>query len=245
MTTPEIGHNNPPEDTPFEVVTCKILDLYDEAKNWCDGEPIKNPKQAEKVNKLINELRAAERNADELRKTEVKPLNEAKAAIQDRYNPLIKKDAGKTSLALEMCKLTLAPWLLKLKQKKEEDDRRVQEEADEAKRRADEAMAAAKTTGNLALREQAEQKVQDAQLAEVARRKVQNRTANVKGEGRASTLRKKYVPEIVDMKAVAGHYWNANRDGLMVKIMEMVVADFGAGHRDIPGVKCVETFTAV
>ena len=36
----EAGHNNPPEQTPFELVAGRINDLYTEAKNWLDGEPV-------------------------------------------------------------------------------------------------------------------------------------------------------------------------------------------------------------
>ena len=107
-----IGHNQPPpEPTPFEVISAKIQDLYEEAKNWCDGEPISTQGQADEVSKLMNMIREAEKEADKLRKDEVAPLDEAKKEVQDRYNPLIGKTTkitGKTVMALDACKAALS-----------------------------------------------------------------------------------------------------------------------------------------
>jgi hypothetical protein len=33
----EIGHNNPPEPTPYEAVKVHLDDLLTEAANWADG----------------------------------------------------------------------------------------------------------------------------------------------------------------------------------------------------------------
>src|ERR1035438_2770785 len=90
---------------PFEAHKLNIEGLYMEAKNWLDGEPIANEAQAEKVQTLLRMIQEAEKAADDSRVIEKKPLDEAIAAIQDRYNPLIapikNKKPGKCALAIE------------------------------------------------------------------------------------------------------------------------------------------------
>ena len=240
----QIGHNNPP--SPFDEAEAKILDLYEEAKNWCDGEPINSETQAGKVSELISLLRGAEKEADTLRKAEAKPHDDAKKAIQDKYNPLIQKDKGKTSLAIELCKQALKPWMEKKLREKEEAGRRAREEAEAEKRKAAEAMRAAQKTADLVLREEAERLAENAKLAEVAAQKIAKEPANVKGAGgKSSHFRTSYEPEILDASTVSRHYWETNKEALMWKIMELVKADFAMGKRNIPGVKCNEIKTVV
>ena len=82
-------HNNPPEPTPFEVSRDRIADLYAEAKNWCDGEPIDSEDKAAEVRKLLDMLGEEIRTADARRKTENEPFDAGKAEVQARYNTLI------------------------------------------------------------------------------------------------------------------------------------------------------------
>lgn len=109
------GDNKPP--TPFELIEKKINDLFDEAEQWLNGEPVSSQAMADGIANLATMIRAADKEADTLREAEVAPLNELKKAIQDRYAPLIadtKAMKGKTVLALEACKKANAPWLVKV-----------------------------------------------------------------------------------------------------------------------------------
>jgi hypothetical protein len=240
MNTPAlavVGHNNPPKPTQFDTVKEKIEDLYGEAKDWLDGEPIANQEQANEVQKLMRLIQAAEKEADEARKDEARPHDEAKAAIQERYNILIGKTKAVTGLtvrAIDACKQALKPWLLKVDEENRRREEELRKEA-EAKRLA--AMEAAQQRSGLEGREQFEQAVQDARQAEDDARKAAKTKASAKGEGRAVTLRDRYVPEVTDYAEFARHVWSAHRSDLFAFLDGQAVKIVGAGVRHgIPGV---------
>lgn len=228
-----IGHNR----SPFELSKERIEELYEEAKTWLDGEPITTQEQADTVQKLMRMIQEAEKEADERRKEEAKPHDDAKAAIQDRYNTLIGKTKSVTGLtirAVEACKKALAPYLMRI----EEENRR---KAEEARREAEEkqraAMEAMRQRQSLEDAERAEQLVREAKEAEAASRKLDNAKATAKGAGRAVTLRDKYTPEIVDYTAFARHVWIAHRSDMAAFLDTMAVKIVASGaHSGIPGV---------
>lgn len=166
-----IGHNNPP--TPFEVSRDRISDLYAEAKNWCDGEPIDNEASAAEVRKLLDMLGEEIRTADARRKTENEPFDAGKAEVQARYNTLIgdtKSVKGKAILAQAACRQALTPWL-----QKQEAERQAAAEAarKEAEAKAREAALAFQVTraDDLEEREEAEALAREAKAADAAARK--------------------------------------------------------------------------
>lgn len=235
-----IGHNRPPEPTPFEAVEKKIEDLYDEAKNWLDGEPVTSQGMADSLNKLINLIRDAEKEADELRKAEAKPHDDAKAAIQSRYAPLIgntKSMKGKTVLALDAAKKALTPWLDKVEQEKREAERKAREEAEAAQKAAEESFRSSQAD-DLAAREEAERLAEQAKKADIAARVAAKDKGQAKsGTGRATGLRTYYTPEITDATAFARYLWQHRRsemDGFLTEMARKMVAQ---NHdQTIPGV---------
>lgn len=236
MIVATLGHNNPPA-TPFDIVSEKIHDLYDEAKNWCDGEEIASQEQADTVQRLMRSIQAAEKEADEARKEEARPHDEAKAAIQERYNALIGKTksvTGLTVMAIDACKKALAPWLRKV----EEENRRKAEEArKEAEAKAEAARAAMRVRQSSEDAERAEALVQEAKKAEAEARKAANAKAGAKGEGRAVTLRDRYAPEVTDYTAFARYVWTAHRGDMEEFLNMLAVKLVASGARSgIPGV---------
>jgi len=228
-----IGHNR----SPFELFSEKITDLYNEAKNWCDGEEIASQEQADQVQKLMRMVQAAEKEADAARIEENKPFDEGKAAVQAKYAPLIantKSAKGLTVLAIEACKKALAPWLLKV----EAENRRKAEEArKEAEAKAEAARAAMQQRQSLEDAERAEALVLEAKQAEADARRAANAKASAKGEGRAVGLRDKFTPEVTDYTAFARHVWLTHRSD-MEEFLNMQAAKLiAAGVRTgIPGV---------
>lgn len=225
----KIGHNKPP----FELSKEAISDLYEEAKNWLDGEEIATQEQADEVQKLMRMIQAAEKEADARRKDEQEPFKTEIDAIQARYNELIgnnKSVKGLTVRAIEACKKALAPWLVKV----EEDNRRKAEEArKEAEAKAEAARKAMQERQSLEDAERAEALVREAKQAEADARKAANAKASAKGEGRAVTLRDYYIPEITDHTAFARWVWLNHRpdmiDFLNMEAAKLVAAGIRSG----------------
>ena len=163
IDAPPIGHNNPP--SPFDAHRVNIEDLYGEAKNWLDGEPIASPEQAEAVETLLDMLRDGERAADEARKVEAKPFDDGKAEVQARYNPILKK----AKVAADACKSALTTWRNAIAAEKAKAAAAAQAEAAEKARIAAEAMRQATPT-NIEEREKAEAAVAEAEQPAKKRR---------------------------------------------------------------------------
>lgn len=228
-----IGHNR----SPFEMSKEAIEDLYSEAKNWLDGEDIASQEQADMVQKLLRDIQSAKKEADERRKEEVKPFDEAKAEVQERYNALIGKTKSVTGIAIlaeDACKEALAPWLRKV----DEENRR---KAEEARKAAEEkqrlAMEAMQNRKSLEDSEAAERAVQDAKAAEAEARKLGNAKASAKGAGRAVTLRDYYEPTVVNETEFARWIWTAHRDAMAEFLNTMAVKLVASGVHKIPGVE--------
>lgn len=237
---PTIGHNNPPPDdpTPFEIAAKAVNDIYGETVLWLDGHEIDSQEMADGVGNLLAAIRKAEKLADDTRKAEKEPLDEAIKEIQGRYAPLIadtKTTKGKTVIAAEACKAALQPWL-------DAEDRRIKEEArlarEEADRQQESAQAAmrASDAANLAEREAAEALLRDARKADIAANVAARLTATAGGSmGRASGLRATWVATIADPVIAARTCWAEAREEMTDFVLEWATRQVRAGRRTIPG----------
>lgn len=228
-----IGHNR----SPFELSQETIEDLYAEAKLWMDGQLIASQEHADDVQRLMRLIQAAEKEADERRKEEAKPHDDAKAEIQTRYNALIgntKTVKGKTVLAIEACKKALAPWLRKVEEENQRKAEEARQAAAEKLRLAQEAMQARQTLEDA---ERAEALAKEAKQAEADARKAGNAKAAAKGEGRAVTLRDYYSAEVTDFTAFARFIWTDRPDDMRAFLASKATQLVDAGLRDLPGVK--------
>lgn len=165
--TAPIGHNGGPELEPYEAIRKEIEDLYGEAKNWADGEAIANQEQHDEIEKLYDMLHEAGKRADDARKEEARPHDEAKAAIQEKYNILIgntKSVKGRVPMGKEALSALLTPWRNRIAAEKEAAAKAAREEADRLSREAQAAMQASR--GNLEEREKAEALVTEARKVE-------------------------------------------------------------------------------
>lgn len=231
-----LGHNNPPEPTPFDAVNVHIEGLMEEARMWLTGAEITTDEQADEIKRLKDDFKLAAKAADDARIAENIPFDEGKAAVQAKYAPLIadtKKVKGKTVLALEALNQALTPWLRKKEQEQQAEARRLREEAEERARVA--AAAARDAVGDLEAREAAEELVTEAVQADVEARRAENAKAHVKGEGRAEGLRSYWTPVMTDRKAALIHYAATRTDDLMAYLLTLAQADVREGKRQIPG----------
>ena len=224
---PAAGHNNPPT-TPFEEDQAAIDDLYNEAQNFLDGEPITTEPMAEAVTTLLQMLRSAGNLAEKHRGEEKAPHWDAGKAVDAKFKPL----AEKVRRAAETCKVALKPWLEVLAEEKRIKDQEAREEADRQKREADRAMQM--STGNLAEREEAEEKLEDAKQADIEARVQKNKSAGQTNKGgRAVGLRTVWNTHLVDPNLALDHYWPDER--IEELLLTMAKAEVRGGKRHIPG----------
>lgn len=231
-----IGHNHPPEPTPFDLVSEQINDLYHEAKNFLDGEPITTQGLADAVGKLLNDIRRVEKEADEARKEEKRPFDEGAKAVQVKYKPLLDK----AKLASDTCKKALVPWLEKQEAERRAAAEAARKEAEEKQRKAMEAMRQAQTD-DLTAREQAEDLLKEAKAAEKEAIRAEKDGAKASGgSGRAVTLRTIYTTEIIDLNEAVKHYWRVRRSDFEELVMKLAAEDVRMGNREIPGISVNE-----
>lgn len=226
-----IGHNR----SPFELTKDAIEDLYGEAKQWLDGEPVISKDQADALNTLETRVRDAAKEAEKRRKEEAKPFDDGKAEVQARYKPVL----AKADAALDAIKSALKPYLLELDRQQREAARLAKEEAD---RKMAEALEAVRNrdAANLESREEAEAKIKAAKEAEEAARRADKAKAHAKGEGRATALRTVYRAQIVDEREAAAWVWTDRRTELMAFVQDQADKAVRAGARNIRGFQIVE-----
>lgn len=234
-----------PNATPFDLISEDAQTWLTEAANWADGTGVESQSQADAVSRIIEGLRLSAKAADEARKDENKPFDEAKAAVQTKYAPLFAdpktKAPGRVFKAMDALKATLAPFLRKLEDEKREIERRAREEAEAKAREAAEAMRAA-NAANLEERDAAEAKVREAEQAQRAANAAASDKAHATGGSRAMGLRTKHVGTITDLNAAIRHYWGLDAAPFRTLVQTLVDADVRAGRRGemIPGVAIAE-----
>lgn len=229
----ELGHNGGPEiddRTPYERIRDEIEDIFMECRNWADGEPIADQATHDEIERLYDMLHEAGKRADDERKAEAKPHDDAKAEIQERYNKLIgntKSVKGKVVLGKEALGTLLVPWRTKVAEEKEAAAKAAREEADRIAAEAQAAMRA--SSGNLEEREKAESLLQEAkQVERFAKR--QDKAATT-GTG----LRSYWFAELADAGAALD--WAYGRDPARFNELALSMANEAvrAGARSVPG----------
>jgi hypothetical protein len=234
-----IGHNSPPEVTPFDQIAERIEDLHTEARLWLDGEEVTTQKQADALNTLASQIREAAKEAEEMRKAEAKPFDDGKKAVQERYNPLIQKGKGKTEVALNAVKSALKPYLLELDRIQQEAAKKAREEAEQAERDAQAAMQH-RDPSNLEQNEEANRLAEQAKSAQQAANKANNAKAHAKGAGRATGLRTRTKVSIANERDAAAWAWKHEREQLMVFILTLAEKSVRAGSTKLDGFSITE-----
>jgi hypothetical protein len=229
--------------TPFDLIADHLEDLIAEARNFADGEPVSNQGQADAVSALIENLRIAAKDADAERVRENKPHDDAKAAVQAKYAPLIadpkNKNPGKVWKAIDALKACLQPYLAKLDAEKREAERVAREAADKAAKDAADAMRAA-AADDLQAREQAEALIADAEAAQKAAKAAAGDKAHATGGSRAMGLRSVWKAELKDAQIAAGFFWKRDPSVFNAFLQKLADEDVRAGKRSIPGFDVTE-----
>jgi len=227
---PMKGHNSPPSE--FDEIKNTITDLFGEAKNWCDGEPVTTKEQHDEVAKLIASIKEAMKEAEKIRKGEVKPLDDQKAEIQAKFNKLIgntKSITGIAVQALDACKDILTPYLQEQQRIKDDAAKALAEEAAKAEQEALEQLRS-REVGNLEDTTQAELAVNEAKnIATQAKKALKTATTKT---GMRTTKR----AEIVDLNAAVKYYWPLRKEQFQELVQSFADQDARSGINNIPGV---------
>lgn len=225
-----IGHNNPPVADPFTAVKIHCDDLYMEAKHWLDGGAISSDAEAAAVEKLLDEARKAWKAADDARIEENVPFDLGKAAVQEKYAPLVAKTKAVTGTMVRLqdaCKAALEPWR---KAKAAEAAAKAEEARLAALAKAEEAAAAMRqSAGNLEEREAAEELVKAANVA--ARDAGKAEKAATTGTG----LTTYYEAVMTDRREAMLHYMKRHPEEFVALCQRLADTDVRAGIRTIPG----------
>jgi len=230
MTT--IGHNLPPE--PFVLITESIEDLLLEANNHLDGSEIETEQQEAAVASILTRLRRELNAADDMRKAEKRPHDEAAKAVQAKWAPLLSKG----DLAVNAAKAALTKFL----RKREDEARAVAEAAaQEARRQAEAAARAAEQARPDDLAGQTTVRVlkESAAAAEKAAEKASKTRVSAKGGERAVSLRTSYTAEITDGVAFARWAWEHRRPELLQFLEELADRECRHGPQNIPGINVI------
>jgi hypothetical protein len=219
---------NTPAEPAILFAEC-VDDLLIEARNFLDGEPIANEQQADAVSSLLNRLRRVSKDADEARKAEKKPHDDAAKAVQQKWTPIISK----ADLAVTTCKQALAPWLQRI----EDENRQIAEAAQkEADRLAEIARTAHQSaSSDLTAAEDAERLLKAAAAAEKDAAKAGKAKAHATGGERAIGLVDVYTPILTDPCLALRHYREHQPDALKDFLVEQARKDVRSGARTIPG----------
>lgn len=218
---------------PFDAHKVNIDDLYEEATAWLNGDGVSSEAEAKAVETLLDMARDAKKAADEARKAENEPFDTGKAAVQAKYNPILKR----AEMIAETCKNVLQPWRDKIARDKAAKAEAARLDAEKLKREAEEKIRA--SSGNIAERERAEEALALAKEAD----KFASRTTKAATTG--TGLRSTYRPELTDLNAAIKHYWSTHRAEFEALVCDLAVRDVRAGKREIPGFTVVEERKAI
>lgn len=233
-----IGHNAPPD--PFQAFSLHLDDLDEQARQFLDGTPIASEQQAEDVSRLLNMLRKAANDADDARKEEKRPHDEAAKAVQSKWKPLLER----VDLAASVAKRALAPWLTA----KEAEQRAAAEAAaQEARDKAEAAAKAAESVHASDLAGQTTVRVlrENAAAATKAAELLDKKPVQARGGERAVSLRSVWTPALSDAPAALKHYRETQPDALKAWLLDQARQDVRAGKRQIPGFTITEEKVAV
>lgn len=221
-----IGHNAPPEPAHIAIFQ-EIDDLFAEAKNFADGEPIESDALHDAMTELRDRLHKAGAAAEALRVETKKPHDEAIAAIQATFNPYVQKDKGKVALGKLAIDSLTGAWRVAKAAAAQAEARRIAEEAAEAKRLADAAIQS--SSGNLAARAEAEELLAEAKRLE----KTAKRTEKSATTGTGLVTR--WVAVMVDEGAALDWAYARAKDEFLAVVQSNADAAVRGGVRVVPG----------
>ena len=238
-----MGDNKPPLYDPdvMAALLARSQELMKVGQVWKDHGAIKTEEDAGKLNDFLAQARAQIKAIEERRKEQKQPHMDAATAVDSAFNPLKTpvQELGKALGAVHTAYL--------VEKQRKLDEQRAAERA-EAKRKQDEADAAAAKAaeeGDAIAQAQAQQLQKEAakEVKQTSKPAVA-RVASASGGGRTASLRTYHVAKLErPLPAIA--WFRDNRPEAWEKIEALLVALAEAEHRSVEGVKEIPgvTFT--
>jgi colicin import membrane protein len=203
-----IGHNLPPEPTPFERLKERAEKCVDVANRWANERPeIKTEEDAEKAADFLRQLRALVSGDKALlevaRKAENKPHEDVVKANNERYRPVV----AKVKLAFDLVRKLNDVWLVKKQAAIDAAKKKAADEAEAARKSAEEAQrkVAQETGGDVIGRqfeaEEAKRKADEAERVAAQAQKATAKTGSAYG-ARSVSLRTRTIIEIKDVTKI-------------------------------------------
>ena len=115
--SPPKGDNRPPGEADFDYLKMQIDELGSVASLCLQNPPLTEQTEADKISNLADRLSELWKKADEARKTERKPHDEALRAIQDKWFPLLSMAETYKNLKYKI----LTPWLIAQQKKADQE----------------------------------------------------------------------------------------------------------------------------
>jgi hypothetical protein len=103
----DMGHNLPPKENSFEELRDSIEPLAQEAKRRLDGPPVSDQDEADRIANLADRLAELHKLADDVRKEEKRPHDEAAKQVQLKWTPILLLAETYKNLKYKL----LTPWL--------------------------------------------------------------------------------------------------------------------------------------
>lgn len=216
-SSPLEGHNNPPAEATFGL---HIDDLFALLSATLAGGSVDTDEKEAAIDGLMDDFRAASKDADEARKTEKKPHDDAGKAVQAKWKPVIDKaDRG-----VAECKAALTPYRVEKQRIADEAARKAREAAETAQAAA---QAALQQSDDLEARYQAEQDLAQAQRLTAVANKI---------DRSATGLRTSWEAELTDKTAALRHYLKTQPGEFEALILVLADRDARGARPPVPGV---------
>jgi hypothetical protein len=203
--------NNPPA---FDAFTMALDDAYDTAKDFLDGVAIENQGQADAVGRIVAEVKRIKRDADEARKEEKRPHDEAAKAVQTKWAPLLDR----ADTIIRAAQKPLTAYLNALAEEQRQAELKAREEAAQKAQEAIQAQREAEGSVEAVERAKALQKEADAAAKDAGR--AGKAKAHVAGVDRAIGLRTYKVATVTDHRALLEHVMRHDPDPLKAWLEE-------------------------
>lgn len=243
------GDNFPPpyRHDVVEAHETKAAEFLDAAGEWLEVGEIDSEAQASELNDFIAGVKKNVKSADDDRKADKKPHDDAGKAVQAAYNPIIEK----LKRAVERVSPMQTAWLEKKEAERQAEVERQRREAEAAAKAAEEAAAKAESSNDISGEVEAEEAAKRASdLQKEADRAAKTR-ANVKsasGGGRTASLRAYLEVEVTNARVLFMRY--QDHPDLLECLRNLAAREarskeFDPEKDEIPGAKLTVTKRAV